>query len=116
MKSVTALAAAATLAAVLPSAAYAQMGWQAIDQRQLALEHRIDAGMRDGTLTRGEARNLRAEFVNLERLEARYRMNGLNSWERHDLDRRFDALSLQIRDQRSDWQNNDRSYNRHRRW
>ena len=35
-------------------------------------------------------------------MEARYRRDGLSSWERNDLDRRFDSLSQQIRYQRHD--------------
>src|SRR6185312_168762 len=66
------------------------------------LDARIDAGVRDGSLTRQEAMRLRGEFNDLSRLEARYRVNGLSYGERADLDRRFDALSQQIRFQRND--------------
>lgn len=76
--------------------------WMPIDQRQDMLERRIERGMETGQLTRGEAWRLRREFTRISNLEARYRSNGLSAWERADLDRRFDALSAQIRYERRD--------------
>jgi opacity protein-like surface antigen len=79
-------------------------GWMSINQRQAQLDARIDAGVRDGTLSRGEAARLRAEFNQIAALEAQYRRTGggLTNWERQDLDRRFDALSARIRQERAD--------------
>jgi len=83
--------------------------WQSINLRQATLDRRIDRGVRDGSLTRGEAVRLRAEFQQIVQLERRYRTTaGLQAWERVDLDRRFDRLSSAIRDQRSDGQGYDR--------
>ena len=76
--------------------------WTSINQRQANLDARIDAGVRDGSLSRNEASQLRADFQMLARMEADYRRNGLTSAERADLDRRFDALSDRIRDERAD--------------
>ena len=77
--------------------------WMSISERQARLDARIERGLQSGDLTRREAWRLRREFNNIARLEARYRYSGgLNSWERADLDRRFDALSAQIRFERSD--------------
>lgn len=76
-------------------------GWN-INQRQERLERRIERGLRDGSLTRREARWLRAEFRDIARLESRYRYDGLTRWERADLDRRFDRLEAQIRYERRD--------------
>ena len=53
-------------------------------------------------LSQAEAARLRAEFQTLARLEANYRRNGLTAAERADLDRRFDALSKRVRDDRRD--------------
>jgi hypothetical protein len=79
--------------------------WQSINLRQTMLDRRIDRGLRDGTLTRGEATRLQREFRDVVRLEARYRnTGGLQGWERADLDRRFDRLSAQIRVERADSQ------------
>lgn len=109
MKKLLALAvAASTLALAAPASAQA---WQSINQRQANLDQRIDVGVRNGDLTRGEATRLRAEFNDIARLETRYRSTyGLSASERADLDRRFDALSSRIRFERNDRQDrNDRN-------
>lgn len=93
----------------VPAQAQRYGNWQTINQRQDNLYRRIEQGVRNGTLTRGEANRLRSRFVELDRLESRYRRNGLSSWERRDLDQRFDALSRQIR-----WERNDRQDRRYR--
>ncbi|CAN5244452.1 hypothetical protein BH10PSE1_BH10PSE1_25390 [soil metagenome] len=80
--------------------------WQSINQRQNQLDRRIDQGVRNGSLSRREATRLRSEFNSLARLEASYRRGGLSSWERADLDRRFDRLSASIRSER--WDRDDR--------
>lgn len=104
-KIILALTAAATLA--IPMAASAQ-AWQSVNQRQANLYNRIEQGVRNGSLTRPEARQLRNRFTTISRLENRYRAGGLSRWERRDLDQRFDALSRQIRIERRDRQ--DRRY------
>jgi hypothetical protein len=73
-----------------------------INPRQERLDRRIDRGLRDGSLTRREARGLREDFNRIVRLEARYRSNGLSPWERVDLDRRFDRLEDRTRHERRD--------------
>ena len=60
--------------------------------------------MRNGDLTRAEARSIRNDYQALADLEARYRVNGLSSWERSDLDRRMDQLSMRVRFERNDQQ------------
>jgi hypothetical protein len=92
--------AASALAIAAPASA---QSWQSINERQDRLDARIDAGVRNGSLTRSEANRLRDEFRDLARLEAHYRASyGLSLAERRDLDRRFDALSERIRYQRRD--------------
>ena len=85
-------------------------GWWGINQRQAELDRRIDAGVRDGSLTRPEAGRLRAEFREIAALEARYRRSGggLSPAERADLNDRFDRLARRIRWERRDWER--RSY------
>jgi hypothetical protein len=80
--------------------------WQSINQRQVALDARIDRGIRNRELTAQEAITLRGEFRNLANLEAEYRRSGgaLTQNEVADLDRRFDMLATRIRLERSDWQ------------
>ena len=83
-------------------------GWQSINVRQTNLDRRIDQGVRNGQLSRREATRVRSEFNALLRLEANYRRGGLTAWERNDLDRRFDRLSAQIREERRDRDNRRR--------
>lgn len=75
--------------------------WENINQRQRRLDDRIDRGVRRGCLSSREADRLRTEFRNIARLENDYRRTGggLNSWERQDLDRRFDRLGADIKRQ-----------------
>jgi hypothetical protein len=80
-------------------------GWQNINQRQRALDARIDAGLRDRSLSRTEAYRLRAEFQQIARIEQDYRRNGLSQAERRDLDRRFDRLSYRVEAERRDRDN-----------
>ena len=110
MQRITACIAAATaLTVAAPALAqgYYDGGWTSIDRRQAQIDRRIDIGVRNGSLTRNEAMRLRGELGDLARLEANYRRNGLNNWERADLDRRFDRLSYQVMAERRD---NDRRY------
>lgn len=82
-----------------------------INQRQDALNRRIAISVRNGSLTRNEARRLVNESRTIARLEARYRNNGFSRSERADLDRRFDRLEAQIRHERRD---RDYGYGYHR--
>lgn len=94
------LFAAASLTIMLPSVAAAE----SINERQANLDARIEAGVRNRSLTQAEATRLRSEFADIARLEARYRASGgrMTAAERRDLDRRFDLLSSRIRDDRHD--------------
>jgi len=104
MKKFLAMAVAASaLAVAAPASAQT---WQSINERQARIDQRIDVGVRNGSLTRSEAGRLRSEFYGLARLEAHYRRDGLSRAERADLDRRFDALSAQVRYERHDRQDN----------
>ena len=103
----------ATASAAAPASPSIQRGvWQNINARQNRIENRINQGIRSGALTRGEAVRLRAQFRQLERLEASYRRSrpGLTVAERRDLDRRFDMLERSIRIEKHD------RNNRGRRW
>jgi len=104
------LAIAAAVGALSVAAPASAQSWQNINARQANLDARIDAGVRNGDLTRNEAARLRDEFRDIARLEVRYRAsNGLSQAERRDLDRRFDSLSARVRFERNDRQDrNDR--------
>ena len=78
-------------------------GRRPLGERRLALEARIDAGIRDGSLDRTEANRLRAEYNALVQLETRYAADGrLTTQERTDLLGRYNALSQRVGDARDD--------------
>ena len=77
-------------------------GGQNINQRQERLSWRIERGVRNGSLTSREAYRLREQSRQIAYLEARYRQNGISTWERADLDRRFDRLEYLVRSERRD--------------
>ena len=99
---VSALALACVAGAAAPAAA---QSWVSINQRQATLDHRIDQGIKNGSLSAGEAARLRAEFRGIANLEAQYRRsNGVfTQAEKADLDRRMNTLAARITAQRSDW-------------
>jgi hypothetical protein len=79
-----------------------------IEVRRVNLDRRIEQGLRSGQLTRAEARDLRAEFNGVVRLENQYRATGgLSYSERNELDGRYDLLAEHIRMARTD---SDRRY------
>lgn len=96
------LIASSALALTATAGAASAQGWSPINQRQERLDDRIDAGLRSGDLSRAEANRLRGEYRDIQALEARYRAGGLSDWERRDLDRRMDALSVRVSMQRTD--------------
>jgi hypothetical protein len=71
-------------------------GYGGIDMRQARIEHRIDRGVRTGQLNPREARRLGEQSRDIARLEARYRWDGLNGFERADLNRRLDGLEFRL--------------------
>ncbi len=92
-------------------------GGQPLGQRRDALETRIDAGQRDGSLTRAEANRLRADYDDLARLEAQYASDGrFTDQERANLRDRYVSLSRQIGEERRDDQGNDVGDNNNRNW
>jgi hypothetical protein len=76
--------------------------WQNISQRKYQLDRRIDRGERNGSLSRREATRLRFDLDALVYLERSYLRGGLSFRERAELDRRYDRLSYQIREERRD--------------
>jgi hypothetical protein len=78
-------------------------GRRPLAERREALEARIDAGIRDGSLNRTEANRLVAEYNALVQLESRYAADGrLTTQERNDLRTRYNALSQRVGDARDD--------------
>ena len=72
------------------------------DQRQDAVNRRIEVGQRNGALSRREAAHLRDVARGLVNLEARYSRNGLSRSEFSDLNTRYSRLEKQIRIDRRD--------------
>lgn len=85
-----------------PSARPTYGSWMSIGQRQANIERRIRNGLANRSLSSREAASIRSDFNALSRLETTYRRNGMNDWEHHDLDRRYNLLSDRIHDQRAD--------------
>ncbi|MBN8843333.1 MAG: hypothetical protein ACT6QT_15475 [Sphingopyxis sp.] len=66
-------------------------------QRRAALEQRIDTAVRDGSLDRREADQMRREYEEIVRLEAQYSANGnMSQQQRSDLRMRYRALNQRI--------------------
>lgn len=76
-----------------------------VDARQWQIENQINVGLRQGALSRREARGLRGEFYRIASLEERYRSGGLTNREAADLNRRLDWLSRSVRAERNDRNN-----------
>ena len=81
---------------------YGYGGGREIGQRTREISFRIDRGVRDGSLDWREARGLRTRLDDIQRLGYRYGRDGLNGWERADLNARLDRLSYEVRAQRPD--------------
>lgn len=78
-------------------------GRRPLYQRRADLDARIDAGVRDGTLSRTEANRLRDDYEALVQLETRYAADGrMTTNERQDLRDRYRALSQRVGDERRD--------------
>lgn len=93
-----------TMSLFAAGGASAQSMWS-IDQREAAQQQRIDAGRRDGSLTRSEASRLQQGEQRIDRTEARARADGVvTPGERQRLDGMLDRESRQINRERNDGQ------------
>jgi hypothetical protein len=78
-------------------------GRRPLYERRADLDARIDAGVRDGSLSRNEATQLRADYNALVQLETRYAADGrITTQESNDLRNRYQALSQRVGDARYD--------------
>lgn len=103
---------ASVLGAPQPAQEAMDMEWsqgsQPLGQRRADITARIDAGSRDGSLTRAEADAIRRDHDALIRLEAQYAADGqFSTNERTDLATRYAALSTRLGEQRRDDQGYD---------
>ena len=81
-----------------------EAGWdqgrRPFEQRRAQLDTRIDAAVRDGSLSRYEADELRREYNDIVRLEAEYSADGnVSPQQRADLRTRYRALSQRVNGQ-----------------
>jgi hypothetical protein len=72
-------------------------GGMGISNRIAQLDARVQAGIRSGEINRTEARSLRMQIRQLQRLEQQYSYNGLTQSERQDLQQRLRMLRQDIR-------------------
>ena len=93
---------AAAIAASALTAAVPAMAQSYVNDYGSTIEHRIDAGLRSGSLSYGEASMLRSRLRDLQRMQARYQRGGLTGEEAHDLNVRYDRLSDQVHSRRED--------------
>jgi hypothetical protein len=72
-------------------------GTMGLSSRIAQLDARLSAGIQSGDINRTEARELRMQLRDLQRLERQYSYNGLTQTERQDLQQRLRALREDIR-------------------
>lgn len=79
-------------------------GWNGggLNGEQARLAQRIERAAYNGRISRREAQNLRYQLEDYQRVEWRYRRDGLSRWEREDLQRRLDRIERNLRDERWD--------------
>ena len=79
-------------------------GWNGggLNGDQARLAQRIDRAAYAGRISGREARNLRAQLEDYQRIEWRYRRDGLSHWERRDLQDRLDRIERNLREERRD--------------
>lgn len=79
-------------------------GWNGggLNGEQARLAQRIDRAAYSGRISRREAQNLRYQLEEYQRLEWRYRRDGLSNWERRDLQNRLDRIERNLREERRD--------------
>ena len=83
-----------------------------VNEREARIRARIDRGIRDGRITRAEARGLYRELGSIESAERTYKSDGrLTNRENADLNRRLDRLADNVRIQLRD---DDRRYSYNR--
>lgn len=72
--------------------------WRPLAESRGAFTSRLDAGVRNRTLTRSQANRLSADFNALVQLETTYERNGIDSRERQDLEARWADLNRRVGD------------------
>ncbi|HWQ87519.1 hypothetical protein [Brevundimonas sp.] len=73
-------------------------GWRPLAESRAAFDARVNAGVRNRTLTRAQANRLTTDFNALVQLETGYQRNGIDSRERQDLEARWADLNRRVGD------------------
>ena len=72
-------------------------GWTSIADGRAAFDARVDAAVRDRSISRTEGTRIKSDYAALIRVETDYRRDGvLNRQERDDLESRLDALDQRV--------------------
>jgi hypothetical protein len=86
-------------------------GGRPLSERRTSLEARLDAGLRNGSLTRREADQLRDEYNEIVQIESNYAADGrFTAQERSDLTYRYENLSRGVREEAQDDDNGSRPW------
>lgn len=72
--------------------------WRPLSESRSSFNSRLDAGVRNRTLTRSQATRLSTDFNALVQLETSYDRNGIDSRERQDLEARWADLNRRVGD------------------
>lgn len=72
--------------------------WRPLAESRSSFNARLDAGVRNRTLTRSQANRLSTDFNALVQLETTYDRNGVDSRERQDLEARWADLNRRVGD------------------
>ncbi|KQY80375.1 hypothetical protein [Brevundimonas sp. Root1423] len=72
--------------------------WRPLADSRVEFNSRLDAGVRNRTLTRSQANRLSTDFNALVQLETTYERNGIDSRERQDLEARWADLNRRVGD------------------
>ena len=91
---------AAAIAASALTAAVPAMAQSYVNDYGSTIERRIDAGVREGSLSYGDASVLRSRLREIQRMQNRASLDGMSGWEAHQLNTRYDRLSDQLHQMR----------------
>ena len=101
-KALLSLLAASTVAIATPTLAQSYGYGGGLNREEARVAQRIDRAAYNGSISRREAQNLRRQLDDYQRIEHRYRRDGLTNWERRDLQQRLDRIERNLRDDRRD--------------
>lgn len=84
--------------------------WRPLAESRASFDARVNASLRNRTLTRAQANRLSTDFDALVRLETSYDRNGIDARERQDLESRWADLNRRVGDGYDDGYNSGDDY------